>query len=317
MNQPVLRACLALLIAALFLAGGTVAQAPVPAGQAVPGLPYVHAGDLWRFDPEAAAAQRLTADAVIGPMALSADGARLAYWRLAPLPTAGMAAELWVIDLANGESSRLAAAEGTVGRPAWSPDGTTLAWAADGALWAAPLASTPRRITDVVSAGMSAPDVAWNAAGTAIIAPAVIDTIAGMWSLPADGTAASWLLPLGEGAAPHVAVSPDGDIYIHDGEALWLANLEHPAQARTIAISGLPTGVAVNDLAFAPNGAHLAMATADGFGLITIDAPTATENRTYLPLDTPAGPGLRLHWADAETLLFGKPKRRPPLRRFT
>ena len=254
-------------------------------------------GDLWRFDPAAATHTPLTSGELLGPMALSPDGGALAYWRLLATSDATVTAELWTIDLVTAATQRLALAGGTVGRPAWSADGSHLAWVAEGTLWAAAPGGVLARLSTVALAGIAAPDVIWNAAGDAVIAPAEFGGQYGLWALPLDGTAARQVLPLDPGDEPRMARDTAGLLDVAAGGALWQVDPDGAATARVIDASGFPAGVAIADMAASPDGAFLAIATADGFGLLDFAA------RTYIALDIPAGPGLRVHWADTGTLL--------------
>ncbi len=314
MNSTTLRATIILLIVVLLCAGSVAAQAVTPTAltpvaSAHPGHPLPGRGRPLVFRSDYGRIVGPDHGELLGPMALSPDGGVLAYWRLLAASSAeAVSAELWIVDLATTTATRVALAGGTVGHPAGPP-------------------------TAAVSPG-------WPMAVSGSQSPAKRLCVCPVWPWPASrprhrlecvrrrrhrpgrvrrpirpvGLASGWqrarlVLALASGDEPRSARAASGALYVAAGGALWQADPAGTAPARALDVTGFPADVAVTDLAASPDGAFLAIATATGFGLLDL------AGNTYAALDIPAGPGLRLHWADAGSLFCCRRPPRPPPRR--
>ncbi len=115
--------------------------------------------------------QPLTIDGAVQGITWSPHDDKIAYSEV----VAQTEYQLWVVDVATGEQSQVAAGQGIPGSPRWSPDGREIAFVAGiggryGVFATDPSASaTPRGIT-TVQAGVSQPD--WSPDGRNLIATA-------------------------------------------------------------------------------------------------------------------------------------------------
>ncbi|MBS2029833.1 MAG: PD40 domain-containing protein [Deltaproteobacteria bacterium] len=98
------------------------------------GIAYVSGGDIWVADSSdfQGTAQMLTNTGVDGAPALTRDGHTVAFVRADPSGSAGISS----VSSAGGSATVLVPpAMHTFGGLAWSPDGSTLDFAQDGAIW--------------------------------------------------------------------------------------------------------------------------------------------------------------------------------------
>jgi Tol biopolymer transport system component len=143
---------------------------------------------------------------------LAPDQRRLAFHE-----DEGTGGDVWVMDLARGTSSRLTfdgPAQHT-GAPAWSPDGTTIAYvterngtfalrakAADGSGSESLLVESPNLMSEI----------AWSPDGRAVVYQSLSD----IWALPVGGT--PFVFHGSGGTDGHPQVSPDGRWLAYDSD---------------------------------------------------------------------------------------------------
>jgi serine/threonine protein kinase/Tol biopolymer transport system component len=146
----------------------------------------------------------------VNSLALSADGRMLAF--VIPDETSGSNI-IYVQRVGGGEARALPGTEGAT-YPAWSPDGTYLAFFADGKLKKVAVAGGEPLVLGGASMGRG---ISWGSKGVILYAPA---PGGGLWQIHADGT----------GAAPVViakefvrwpAFLPDGEHYL-----FWAGNFD-------------------------------------------------------------------------------------------
>lgn len=189
---------------------------------------FTAAGYLWRQPLTGGPARRLldTSGFEWGPAALSPDGKRLAYQL-----SEGDTQQLRIVDLATGQSSTLASDERTgLYQPAWSPDGTKLAYVRYGpaptglagippSVYLFDLASdTQQKLTDASGRWQPTPQFSGDGKWVYFTANGQINRY------PAETAGASEPITDLKGFAANGQVSPDGKwLAFRRNDEIWMA----------------------------------------------------------------------------------------------
>jgi TolB protein len=168
----------------------------------------------WLVHPDGSGLRKIGVDGWFEYPSFSPDGKRVAY-----MGAAGSNYEIFVADLATGESTELTTSPGSDGWPAWSPDGGTIAFTS---------------VRDDCGAAIGTTEC-WE---TGDVGPHH-----DIWLIGADGTN---LRRVSTEFGQFVAWSPDGDYLLISGYALYVlrpdgtGRLELRAEGIGRALGGIP-----------------------------------------------------------------------------
>src|SRR5262249_59848820 len=111
------------------------------------------------------------------------------------------------LQLVNGGNPLMLKDAHAVGKPAWSPDGSRLAFIRrDGGIYVMPaLGGTPQRVS--ISKGVAGGNLAWSPGGAFFV---FLGPGQGLFSVPADGGEVHQLTKLAAGVDISPALTPDG-----------------------------------------------------------------------------------------------------------
>jgi len=314
LSRPLVRALLGALMVLLILSVILVPRRPpsrVALLSADEPLLYLRDGAIWVADLAAARANgEVIGQALTLPVAgqvleaaLSPDGQRVAYL-LTPktaLAQAPLPAQVWLADLATGESRALSEELEQRSQLTWSPDGLLLALIEDGRLTVMECQQGAQvgALSDLASDGLVYTGYAWLADGEGLVAIVQDETGAQRLALVGGASGTVLTAPLDEAVAA-VALTPQGAAatLLTASGALWAVPLSTaipaPLVAGEAAIAAFAWSAADEALrlAYADRAGALWLATADSDGALATPQQVAT-----LPAPVSA-----LAWLDAETM---------------
>lgn len=297
--------CLALLAGCALLSGTrdngeTIDQAaPAESGQleaqsltGAPVLPLVRQGDVWLVPPRGGEPVRVTGSGRAWYPTLSPDGHTLVYVQ-APDSEAAEA-ELYAIDLETGDTRLLIGGVAPFGPPAWSPDGTLLAWpAGEQLLILSPVDGTLRERLPQALPEMSRPEPVWSAGGDTLYYPRAEEGDLAIWSFSLEGEPAP-VHALDLHLAWVLAQDPSGGVTLWQGGLLQA--LDSPQGGGPVSVPeaiGDPVG-----LAWSLDGSQLALL--DDAGAVWI---AARGSWPHEPIYRATGI-VALRWAGADSLVM-------------
>ena len=225
------------------------------------------------------------------------------HWRLRR--TAAARSRFYVRSLAEGGTETALTTDGGQNvQPAWSPDGTQLAYhsARSGGIWVMPArGGVARQLASEGSRPAWSPDgrrIAFQSDEHADVTPSAFGATAGstIWVMNPDGSGARPIThsaqPLGGHASP--AWTPDGRFIgftVFDGgreNGAWLVATD------TGHVTPLPSGAKVYELAFAPDGRAIYMAGGEAIIYrLPFDPKNGVARGPIEPIAVPGVPGVR------------------------